>query len=87
MTGLVVNHASLATNVTAENFIGFANADYANGATATVEIAGNINDDQSGLTAGQEYFVQGDGSLSLTADDPSVSAGKALSATKILVKG
>ena len=39
------------------------------------------------LTAGQTYFVQTDGSLSETADSPSVTAGTALSATKLLVKG
>ena len=39
------------------------------------------------LIAGQTYFVQTDGSLSETADSPSVTAGTALSATKLLVKG
>jgi hypothetical protein len=39
------------------------------------------------LTAGQTYFVQSDGSFKTSADSPSVTAGTALSATKLLVKG
>jgi hypothetical protein len=41
----------------------------------------------SGLTAGSRYYVQNDGTLSTTAGDPSVSAGIAVSSTKLLVKG
>ncbi len=39
------------------------------------------------LTAGQSYYVQTDGTISTTADDPSVFAGTAVSATKLIVKG
>jgi hypothetical protein len=39
------------------------------------------------FTAGQQYFVQTDGTLGLTAADPSVIAGTAISATEIIVKG
>jgi hypothetical protein len=39
------------------------------------------------MTAGQQYFVQTNGRLGLTADDPSVIAGTAVSATDIIVKG
>jgi len=39
------------------------------------------------LTAGQSYYVQTDGTLSTTAGDPSVFAGTAVSATKLIVKG
>jgi len=38
------------------------------------------------LTAGQSHFVQTDGTIGLTADDPSVFAGTAISATKLIVK-
>ena len=41
----------------------------------------------SSLTAGQSYYVQTDGTLSTTADDPSVFAGTAVSATELIVKG
>jgi len=75
------------TNLTSENCIGVADASYTNGQTATVQTAGVVDDAQSGLTAGQSYFVQGDGALDTTADDPSVFAGTAVSATKIIVQG
>jgi len=39
------------------------------------------------LTAGQSYYVQTDGTLSTTAGDPSVFAGTAVAATKLIVKG
>ena len=54
-----------------------------NGTVTVLDVAGGDVD----LTAGQTYFVQTDGTLSETADSPSVTAGTALSATKLLVKG
>lgn len=75
------------TNLTSENFIGFSNAAYTNGQTATIQIAGAVDDAQTGLTAGQSYFVQTNGTLGLTPADPSVFAGTAISATKIVVQG
>ena len=77
----------IATNLTTENFIGFSNAVYANGATATIQIVGAVDDAQAGLTPGQSYFVQNNGSLGLTAGSPSVFAGTAVAATKIITKG
>jgi hypothetical protein len=74
-------------NITSENFIGFSNAAYTNGQTATIQIAGAVDDAQSGLTPGQSYFVQLNGTLGLTAASPSVFAGTAVAATKIIVKG
>ena len=41
----------------------------------------------SDLTIGQQYFVQTDGTLSTSADDPSVIAGTAISGTDLIVKG
>lgn len=74
--------------LTSENYIGFSSGGaVADGGPAIVDVAGTVNQDQSGLTSGQEYFVQADGTLGTSADDPSVSAGIALSATAILVKG
>ena len=74
------------TDLTTQNFIGFASAGYSNGNTATINIAGNTTT-QSSLTPGKKYYVQQDGSLSLTADTPSVEAGTAVAATKLLIKG
>ena len=75
------------TNLTEENYIGISDGVYSDGANATVQIVGSVDDAQSGLTPGQKYYVQGDGTLSTTADDPSVFAGTAVSATKLIVKG
>ena len=58
-----------------------------NGNHALVDTQGAISDNQIGLTAGQSYFVQTDGTLGTTAADPSVFAGTAVSVTKLIVKG
>ena len=71
--------------LTAENFIGISDGAYSNGATATIQTAGSVDDAQSGLTAGQTYYVQASGALALTPDTISVEAGTAVSATKLLI--
>ena len=86
-TGVVFQNSSVNTNLTAENYIGISTGGtYASGSNATIKIIGNTSNEQSSLTAGQAYYVQTDGTLGLTADDPSVFAGTAISATKLLVK-
>jgi hypothetical protein len=82
--GIVGNN--LSTNLTAENFIGFSDAAYTNGQTATVQIITALDDAQSGLTTGSKHYVQNDGTLSTTAGSPSVLAGTAISDTEIIVK-
>jgi len=74
-------------NLTSENYIGLSSNGYPDTAGATIDVQGAINDRQSGLTAGQSYYVQADGTLTTTAGDPSVFAGTAISATKMIVKG
>ena len=59
----------------------------ADGDSAVINSTCTVDSNQSGLTAGQQYFVQTDGTLGLTAADPSVFAGTAVSATKLIVKG
>ena len=86
-TAVVVRNAYTSTNLTAENYIGIASNGYATGQAATINAKGFIDDNQSSLTAGQSYFVQTNGDLGLTAADPSVFAGTAVSATKLIVKG
>lgn len=86
------NHATVAAldlgpALTSENFIGFAEEDVTADGLATIQLGGSVNDKQTSLTAGQTYFVQTDGTIGLTADSPSVTAGTAVSSTKILVKG
>jgi len=58
----------------------------ASGSSASVDIIGTVSTNQAGLTPGQSYFVQTDGTIGLTAGTPSVFAGTAISATKLLVK-
>ena len=59
----------------------------ASGGAATVDIIGSLSTNQGNLTAGQSYYVQKDGTLGTTPADPSVFAGTAVSATKLIVKG
>ena len=54
-----------------------------NGTVKVLTPAGALED----LTIGQQYFVQTDGSLDTSADDPSVIAGTAIGASDIIVKG
>ena len=61
-------------------------AEVADGGNASMDIIGSVSDNQIGLTAGQQYYVQTDGTISTTADDPSVLAGTAISATELVVK-
>ncbi len=84
---LVYRAAYSRTNLTSENYIGIASNGYASGQAATINAKGFIDDNQSSLTAGQSYFVQANGDLGTTAADPSVFAGTAVSATKLIVKG
>ena len=56
------------------------------GTQATTNIIGSVSSNQNALTAGQSYFVQTDGTIGTTAADPSVFAGTAISATKLIVK-
>ena len=58
----------------------------ADGNPASLDIIGSVSTNQSGLTAGEKYYVQTDGTLSTTAGSPSVLAGTAISATKLVVK-
>ena len=85
--GTAIVAEAVGTNLTSENFIGFAENDCTDNGLATIQLGGSVNDKQTSLTAGQTYFVQGDGTIGTTADSPSVTAGTAVSSTEILVKG
>ena len=58
----------------------------ADGDNATVDIVGTVSSNQLNLTAGQQYYVQTDGTIGTTPASPSVLAGTAVSATKMVVK-
>jgi len=64
--------------------LGFMDEGNSNYGTAVVLTpAGTLED----LTPAQTYFVQTDGTLSETADDPSVTAGTAVAGSTLIVKG
>jgi hypothetical protein len=86
-TSIVFQASGTVANLTSENYIGIARSGVADTAKAIIDTQGAIADNLSGLTAGQSYYVQNDGTLGTTADDPSVFAGTAVSATKLIVKG
>ena len=58
----------------------------ADGDNATVDIVGTVSTNQTGLTAGQQYYVQTNGTIGETPANPSVLAGTAISADKLIVK-
>ena len=74
------------TTLDATKFIGFAASTVTDGNTATVKVASNTST-QSSLIPARKYYVQGDGTIGLTAIVPSVEAGLSLSATSLLIKG
>ena len=71
------------TITNADDYIGLATEAIADSNTGTVTIQGGINDQQSALTTGAVYYVDGDGTLITTANE--VPAGVAISATEIVV--
>ena len=84
--GTAVAFRVVTSNLTSENYIGIAADTYADNEDSTIGIVGCIDRNQTSLTAGQQYFVQNDGTLSTTAGSPSVLAGTAISATELVVK-
>jgi len=75
------------SNLTSENYIGMSTGGaVADTGNATIDIVGTVNKEQSGLTPGQQYYVQTDGAIGTTPASPSVLAGTAVSATKMVVK-
>ena len=82
----IVTPQHTATNLASTNFVGTSTAAYTNGQTATIAVQGGLSTNQTGLTIGSTYYVQEDGTFATTADTISVNAGKALSATTLLLK-
>ena len=78
---------TFSSTLTAGNYIGISGGAYSDTDTATVQIVGSIDDAQSSLVAGNTYYVQSNGSLATSPDITSVTAGTAVSATKLIVKG
>jgi hypothetical protein len=79
--------ARVTTNLTATNFLGTSTAAYTNGQTAKIMLQGGISTNQTSLTIGSTYHVLPTGTLGTSAGTGSVVAGKAVSATTLLLKG
>ena len=79
-------YSSSVPNLTALNFIGFAQNTVADNEDVKVKVISQTDENQTGLTTASQYYVQTDGTLSTTAGTPSVLGGTALSSTKILIK-
>lgn len=87
-TGTVLQtYTVTTTNLSNINFVGFSTASYTNGQTAVINIVGSVNTSQTGLKAGQTYYVQPDGTLNVYPYWVNVYAGRAISATSLVVKG
>jgi hypothetical protein len=84
-TGQVLQVAG--SNVTATNFVGIANAAISDSASGSVTVQGGLitNSNLATLTIGSTYYVQNDGTFATTTSN--VTAGKALAASTLLLKG
>jgi hypothetical protein len=81
---------AVTSNLTADNFIGISDDAYADGATATIQLTGSIDDAQSGLTIGDRYYAKSDGTLSSVppiGGEIAGFVGVALSSSEILIGG
>lgn len=74
-----------ASNLTSTNMLGTSTTAYTDAQTATIMLKGGVSTNQTALTVGSTYYVLLDGTLSTTAAAGSVTFGKALSATSVLL--
>jgi hypothetical protein len=77
----------IATDLTTDNFLGISAGNYSNGQTATIQIIGGVNTDQTGLTPGRKYYLISPNTLSTTPGSPNVYVGLAITSSVIVVKG
>ena len=74
-------------NMTSANVIGIAQETILANNDIKVKTFGQVDENQSSLTTGSAYFVNGTtGAIQTTADDPSVNIGTALNSTNLLIK-
>ena len=86
--GLTANNGYAATYFgglfqTPPIFIGLAADAISDTATGNINVKGGINEAQSSLTIGSDYYVQSDGTISTTSTSPAVKIGQAITATTI----
>ena len=82
-TGMTFADGGSTTN---DNYIGISQGAYTNGQTASIKVIGAIDTNQSGLTPNELCYINDSGTI--VSDSASgVVAGRALSATTVLIKG
>ena len=71
----------------AVKLIGFAESAISDGNTGTIKLHGNVVGNQSSLTVGSQYYIQGDGTIGTSGDNTvgNIKAGTAVSATKLII--
>ena len=77
------------SDLTATNLIGIADEAIADGESGIINTWGSVNDTQSGMTIGSDYYAQHDGTITTTNSANSTLqqlVGKAISATKLNIK-
>ena len=79
--GIVFNPTYTTSN--SADFIGITAEAISDTATGAVNVYGGINEAQTGLTIGSDYYVQADGTLSTASASPAIKVGQAISATTI----
>ncbi len=79
------NHHKRTVDSDSSDLIGFTTAAINSGSAGDITVIGGVNDQQSGLTTGSKHYAGTGGELS--TDSTGTYVGRALSATKLLVKG
>jgi len=74
------------TNLTSTNLLGISAGAISSGATGTINLFGGINESQSSLTIGSDYYVQTNGTITTASASPAQRIGTAISATQINIK-
>jgi hypothetical protein len=74
-----------AASVSYTDFIGITDEAISSAASGSVVVQGGVSTSVTGLTIGTDYYVQSDGTLNTTVT--TIPAGRALSATSILLEG
>jgi|TARA_R100000482_G_scaffold38862_2_gene13277 hypothetical protein len=80
------NPAYTSTTLKTDNYLGMADSSASSGAEAKVIVFPGVQANQTGLSTGNKYYVQIDGTLATSADSIPAVAGVAQSATSIKVQ-
>ncbi len=72
------------TNLTSSNYLGVASTSAGANASVNINIPGSINNDQTGLTIGRNYYTSSNGVISTTLSPNFV--GRAISSTQLLLE-